>query len=584
MGIMRNLRHWWPVCLFLMLGLAFGALAPSDARAAHAAPGTEERTILSEDRCVIGGDRPLSLARAEATAAWVCDSDLQTLQNPYTWLRFDGDALPHGQHYTLVSDASAFGGMHYVAEFEDGQRRAADFTAADIARAWQPQTRFAVPLYGAQERLAALYVRIDNPLTVLNAGQLALQPSAPMEENRLRTMVLFGLFIGMMLLAGLYSAIIFGGLRNKFAIWHLVLALLFVTYTISSGSMIFLLWPEITLVQRTNLSYMSLSLAAASVMPFFFSFVSRRHVLPLWRRSMLVSGAILVLNAFTMPLLGHHIPFLIQPIYHLLFVPPLLVFMGAVASAWMRGSKPVRWIAAAWALPTAFAMERALRGMNLYLPKYEWDHGFYYALAYMAITMAFAVSWRVRDLRRDRDRAIAEGSELNRQALSDGLTGLPNRRSFEQRHWRDGDFLAIVDVDLFKAVNDDFGHQTGDDVLRVIGRCLLTDTAQGSLIGAWRLGGEEFAVLVAAGEITTASITLNAVRSRISREIGNDVREVTRPVTLSMGMARISRGRIDAAYREADRALYRAKSSGRDRLSYESHGSVLATIFPKRAA
>lgn len=578
------LRLWWPRCASFIFAFALGAVGSGAATAMHGKGGADQRIELTQARCVIGSDRPLSLAQAEAMGAWSCTSDLDALENDYTWLRFDGDILPHGQHFSLTSDASAFSGLRYVVQFGDGHRRGAHLTADDLARAWQPQTRFAVPLYGAQERPAALYVRIDKPLTVLNAGQLALQPSAHMEENRLRTMVLFGLFIGMMLLAGLYSAIIFGGLRNKFAIWHLVLALLFVTYTMSSGSMIFLLWPDITLAQRTDLSYVSLSLAGASVMPFFFSFVSRRHVLPRWRWLMVVGLAMLVGNAFLMPLVGPHIPFLIQPLYHLLFVPPLTIFVGAVASAWMQGSKPVRWIAAAWALPTAFALERALRGMNLYPPKYEWDHGFYYTLAYMAITMAFAVSWRVRDLRRDRDRAVAVGSELNRQALSDGLTGLPNRRSFEQRHWRDGDFLAIVDVDLFKAVNDDFGHQAGDDVLRTIGHCLLADTAQGRLIGAWRLGGEEFAVLVAAADVAGAAIALNAIRSRMSDEIGRSVEEVTRPVTLSMGLAKIGRGRIDAAYREADRALYRAKSSGRDRLSYENHGSVLATIFPKRAA
>ncbi|MGB7408379.1 MAG: diguanylate cyclase [Pontixanthobacter sp.] len=534
--------------------------------------------------CALGTVEKLTFAQARASGDWQCGYEPRHLEKPHVWLRFDENSLPHGSNTSLSGEATAFDNIRYVLQFADGRMRVEDVSAQKIARNWMPQTRFAVPLYERWEKPSGLYARLDGAITTQPAMKLSVEATDGLENARLGPLVLFGLFIGMMLLAGLYSAIIFGGMHNKFAKWHLITAGLFVIYTISSSSLIFLIYPDTTLFQRTSLSYIALSVAAASIVPFFFSFVSEKHILPQYRSMLTACGWLLIGNAFLMPTLSHTIPFMIRPIYHSLYLPPLIAFILAVISAWRRGSRPVRWIALAWALPVGFAVERSLRGMDLYQASFELDHAFYYALAYMAIVMAFAVSWRVNDLRKERDRAVAMGSELNRQALSDGLTGLPNRRSFEQRHWRDSDFLAIVDVDLFKSVNDDFGHQAGDDVLRVIGQCLLGDTANGRLIGAWRLGGEEFAVLTAASDITAAAIALNEIRGRISAEIAQMVEGVDRPVTLSMGLARIAKGKIDAAYREADRAMYRAKSAGRDRLSYENQESVLATIFPSRAA
>lgn len=534
--------------------------------------------------CVLGSPEPLTLASAMAQSRWNCDATKSDLEHDYVWLRFDPDRMPVGDSFNLTSDAAAFDGLRYHLSFADGTARYAHLTERDIARLWQPQTNFAIPLYSAAERPASFFVRIDRPLTIQTATRIEIRSTRSVAQSRSRGLVLFGLFVGMMLTAGLYSAIVFGGMRNKFAAWHFVMAVLFVVHTAFSGSLVFLIWPDMSLFARTALSCASLSLAAATIPPFFFSFVAPEHIQPGLRKALMATGLLLIANAFLFAAFGRAYPFEVRPIYHLMYLPGLTVFALNVLASWRLGSRPVRWIAAAWILPVGFAFERALRGMNLYQAPGAWDHAFYYALAYMAIVMAFAVAWRVSDLRRDRDRAIAMGSELNRQALSDSLTGLPNRRAFGQRKWRDGDFLAIVDVDLFKRVNDDFGHQTGDDVLQAIGRCLLSQTDQQELIGAWRMGGEEFAVLMDAADMTAAAARLNDLRGRISAQIATEVPAIDRPITLSMGLAKITRGRVEQTYEQADRALYRAKAAGRDRLSYQNHESVLATIFPSRAA
>jgi diguanylate cyclase (GGDEF)-like protein len=164
---------------------------------------------------------------------------------------------------------------------------------------------------------------------------------------------------------------------------------------------------------------------------------------------------------------------------------------------------------------------------------------------------------------------------LQRLALSDALTGLPNRRAFEEAvqlrltSARKQDrliALAIFDVDHFKQVNDVHGHDAGDAVLRHLGR--VAQQAVRPLDFVARVGGEEFAVIFDvedAAELVTA-----ANRMRLAIEIDRPrVGENAIPTTVSVG-AVLARSEpwleFNTLYRAADQALYRAKATGRNRV------------------
>jgi len=160
-------------------------------------------------------------------------------------------------------------------------------------------------------------------------------------------------------------------------------------------------------------------------------------------------------------------------------------------------------------------------------------------------------------------------------ALLDGMTGLANRRQFDQRlaaEWlaaiRRREWLALlmIDVDRFKMFNDRFGHGAGDECLKSIALA-IQNAAKRSLDLAARYGGEEFAVILPAteraGAILVAERILSTIRElAIPHPDGN-------PVSVSIGLATV-RPRIDdqaeALARAADDALYRAKSEGKDRV------------------
>ena len=157
---------------------------------------------------------------------------------------------------------------------------------------------------------------------------------------------------------------------------------------------------------------------------------------------------------------------------------------------------------------------------------------------------------------------------LARQASSDPLTGIANRRTFHEhlsaevaRAHRYGRHLSLVliDLDHFKAINDLHGHQAGDRVLVVFAKLLNAHSREGELVA--RIGGEEFAWLMPETDQLGAYAAADRVRSAVEKAEFEDVGKLT----LSAGVSSTETGRdADELIHNADRALYWAKESGRN--------------------
>ncbi|MGU9981411.1 PleD family two-component system response regulator [Phreatobacter sp. HK31-P] len=161
-------------------------------------------------------------------------------------------------------------------------------------------------------------------------------------------------------------------------------------------------------------------------------------------------------------------------------------------------------------------------------------------------------------------------------AITDGLTGLHNRRYMEshlgtlvdQASMRGKPLAVLVlDIDYFKAVNDTWGHDAGDEVLREFAQRLRKSVRGIDLV--CRLGGEEFVVVMPDTDAGVASIVAERIRNRVASEpfaIHKGARAID--VTVSIGMAQRLAGDTDAdtLLKRADQALYRAKRDGRNRV------------------
>lgn len=166
-----------------------------------------------------------------------------------------------------------------------------------------------------------------------------------------------------------------------------------------------------------------------------------------------------------------------------------------------------------------------------------------------------------------------------REAMTDGLTGIANRRGFDQALAAAADAavqtgmpltLLMVDIDHFKRFNDTHGHLVGDHVLKLVAK-VLTEGVKGRDTVA-RYGGEEFSVILPRTELANAVTLAEQLRASVgSRQIINRTRNANYgSVTLSIGAAEYRPGEdLSVLMRRADEALYTAKRGGRNRVCAE---------------
>ena len=243
-----------------------------------------------------------------------------------------------------------------------------------------------------------------------------------------------------------------------------------------------------------------------------------------------------------------------------------------IATAWRKGHVEGRDLAISWALPMATLVLTLVVDLGGVL----WGGGdkivMLFASALQVVCLTAFATTRLGALRVERDTAIATGKRLAELAERDPLTGLLNRRGFLARCAKDFGGrttmpfgLILIDVDRFKAVNDEFGHQTGDEALILLADKLKTFEAAHDC-HAGRLGGEEFVL----GVSGIAGADLRRLGEAVRTELAKCPFDAIAPdlkITVSIGIAQgLADGPFGPLYRLADDALYAAKRAGRNRV------------------
>jgi diguanylate cyclase (GGDEF)-like protein len=167
-----------------------------------------------------------------------------------------------------------------------------------------------------------------------------------------------------------------------------------------------------------------------------------------------------------------------------------------------------------------------------------------------------------------------------RRAATDALTGLPNARAVRDTakrmvaHANRSESplaVALLDLDHFKGINDTYGHGAGDEVLAIAAEVMRTSLRESDFVG--RYGGEEFLLLLPDSDVDDAVVLLEKLREAIAQI---SVISVDRAITASIGVASLPEdgSDSDSLIRTADRALYAAKSNGRNRI--ETANAIVA--------
>ena len=496
---------------------------------------------------------------------WSCTPSSPSLAPERTILAMPiarGAALPK----SFATRASMMGGLS-MALVHDGIVGSATRHPASSLVAQQGNT-IVLPLPAGASGGDTLLVAFDRPTVPGLFSAARLIGAAPPTSQALFRLVLAAIVCGMLLMPLAFNAAYYRVLRERFVLWHLALTLgLLGQCMLESGILGMGIAMPLPIYARLGIVSFGISVAAAA--GFAAAFIEPGKLHPALRRSLYVAA----MGVTVISMIHAFLPNLLRPVhtaaYYAAFIPVLVLFVIAMADAWRRGSRAVRFQLIGWA---PFVAVGVVRIATLLLPGWEQNDAmplYYLAMVVESVATSLGVADRFMIIKRQRDRALTRAQSLERLSERDDLTGLYNRRALDGRL---GDFavqqftgFALFDLDNFKRVNDTHGHAVGDAVLRTVASVL--DGHDDAV--ALRMGGEEFLLLLRGGNV---SERVERLREAIPVRIAREVAELEILVTASAGLIEAAPdydvgSDFVALYRTADDLLYEAKHNGRNMLA-----------------
>lgn len=391
-----------------------------------------------------------------------------------------------------------------------------------------------------------------------------------LETSALR-MLSFGLYLGLLLALLLYNLFLYFCLRDRSYLWYVASIAAIGIYFMGINRLTFEFLFDHPPNSVLRLSFAALGTSLVALVLFARSFLQTQERAP--KIDVAMQGLLGLLLAVLL-----QVPFMSLTYLNncYIIVGGLIPFtlISAASICWYRGYRPARFLVFSWGLYGACALAYALTFMG-WLPFNLFTfNSFQIGSALEAILLSFALADRINLLRQEREQLSHSERRHKELAVTDGLTGLYNRRCFETQidlEIEGADRLGhkltlmMLDVDNFKAFNDCYGHQEGDRVLAALGRIILSCVRDKDV--ACRYGGEEFTIILPGGQNSTAVEIYERINGELeAQRLGSESRNTGR-ITMSIGVAEHLLGEAsENLVRRADLALYEAKNRGRNQI------------------
>ncbi|AMO72488.1 sensor domain-containing diguanylate cyclase [Sphingorhabdus sp. M41] len=513
----------------------------------------------------------------QAGRSFDCSSNKYAVEGPRVWIKipFLDDPLPAGV-IEVQGDNNGLTTMQVHAVLDDGEILSSLFSERAVRESWRPKGYYGLAVPGTENpeirsRIRHVYIAIDDPKVVSSLSLVRLASKAEWDDLELPLAIMFAALCGMAIMPLLYNVFFYGALRYSFMLWHSLMISATVAYTFSSSGLMFIIFPEVSLTTKMLLNYWTLAIGVGAGGFFLVRFVEPGKIAP-WLQGLITVSAMLpvFVTLFVFQIdEGYRMD--ARTYYHASFLPIFFIVLYAMVHALRRGSKAIWFQIAGWTPIIMFGLDRVARGMDLYIGWPILDYGLYFTLVLETVILALGVANRILRLRQRHELSMRKQVELTLLADTDGLTMMNNRRSFErefqgnQREFRYS-HLAIFDIDFFKRVNDRYGHEIGDEVLRIVGKEL-----EATRHFAARIGGEEFTLLMQndnrEDRKNYPANELTEICEKLIQTVNEQVPEILEPVTFSVGVASIAkRASLRSVMATADRRLYDAKHNGRNQI------------------
>ncbi|WP_161956907.1 sensor domain-containing diguanylate cyclase [Sphingosinithalassobacter portus] len=547
---------------------------------AGVAPARAETPIARAGCGVATGlDATLADALRQAATASCTTPGSSRGARQWTIIDFDGP-VSIARSAVLRTKFTDFSSVAVHIQYADGHWANRQWGSDIAQRNWLAGGRVVLPLLTEHAPVRRIVVSVDNANSADMLTNLTVVGGSSVAEHGYDAALLFAFLCGLVAIPILYDLAFLFVLRERFLVWHIAMAAGTLSYIFVSSGLVVVAFPGISTALRSQLLIWTFVLAIASAMQFAAHYLEEKGLSRVMRR-LLHIASLWALCVGCVLSFGHFSAVGIFDLVHDIGLGMVLATcIAALAHALIRGSRPARFLAAGWSLTILFFFDRLLRAFELYSAPDWMTYAVYFGLAFETVVTALGVADRFLAIRRDRDRARALARTMEHLADTDPLTGIGNRRALERR-FRDAPrptALALIDLDHFKHVNDRNGHDVGDLVLKAVARALSTIPRH--LAG--RMGGEEFALLLYG---TDPRADAERLRQAITSHVAREVPGLETPVTASMGLVQLAGNDVfETAFKAADRLLYEAKASGRNRLIAGDSAGVAHAKPPRRHA
>lgn len=560
-GIMPALLAWLTM-LACLAPLSLHAREVQPLRACHAQAGPEQgrAAIAAPDKRWTCGPGNWSIDGAGVDLLFV----LQPGQGGEP-----AAGQPDNRPRSLVTQASRYRAMTIWAFDADGAMR---MTRTTLAQADYAMTGplLSVPLPPLNARTTHVLVRIERPWSKVTASEAWLDSDPQGTGWTVRRVAMMAMICGLLIVPLLLNGAFYGVLRERYVLFHMVLTGgMLMQVVIGSGflRLITFVTPDF----ESPLSNACFTIAGSAGLLFAADFIEKGRLDDRLRRALQLAAPVVLGVGLITTIPAEGLRHTAALLMHLDMIPVMVLIGMAAVSACRRGSVSALFLVAGWAPALLVGMWKVASYLVLTLRPLDGLVVFHLGLAAHVVITTFGIIHRMIGLRRERDDATARAIELEGVAGRDALTGLRNRHSIERRFYdlfRLGfRTMAVIDLDHFKAINDEHGHTVGDVVLKAAALALREDTDTRAI----RLGGEEFLLLLRGRDSAErAERTRRAITARVAAEVPG----LDRVVTASMGLVEHHavgplRIEFEALYAHCDRLLYEAKRLGRNRTMRE---------------
>lgn len=550
--------------VFLTLSCAiliFGAASPLEAR--EPSPGLRYS-------CQAGTGIEVTVDQVLAPDfAWDCEGRGWQRRREATWLSFSLPAegpppniLTFWQAHFDRADVYAISGGRITSRYQ--------IVGIDVdATNYGPFA--SINLRGVTAETDRVIVRLERPfLSSVGSSARLVADEREAGFDRATALILAAL-AGLVVMPLLFDLGLYGILRQRFMLAHAGMCFgMLLVMNAANGLFAAMVSAKLsTLLTLTQLGYIIL-VGSAGV--FVLTFVEKGILSRFSHNAVKAGFAIMLLTSGVLVLKPDGFGIIDQNLYMLGFLPLQLAVVWAVIQAVSRGSRLVWFIIVGWVPALLTGLDMVMHGLGLQSVRHLVYYAPFLAMVFEVCVTSIGVVMRILTLRQERDAALQDKQNLENISQRDPLTGLFNRRAirhkFDELVKSGFTAMAIYDIDDFKSVNDDFGHDTGDEVLVQMAKAL----APGADAQAMRLGGEEFLLLLrGANALERAEMRRTELTTLVQRSLP----EVGRRVTASMGLLLFrdaddeTKRDFNGLYAAADKLLYQAKKAGKNTYQFD---------------